>query len=141
MKKSPIIRWGIKVCVLFKIAVFFFTVLAAICLLSLIHIFHYISPEQTRGGYCDERSDIYSFGITMYEMVTGRVPFEGDNTVAVALAHLETPITPPSQLNPVVSSGLEQIILKCTQKKPDRRYSSIGDVLSLIHIWTFCYLQ
>lgn len=91
---------------------------------------HYISPEQARGGYCDERSDIYSFGITMYEMVTGRVPFEGDNTVAVALAHLETPITPPSQLNPVVSSGLDQIILKCTQKKPDRRYSSIGDVIT-----------
>lgn len=91
---------------------------------------HYISPEQARGGYCDERSDIYSFGITLYEMVTGRVPFEGDNTVAVALAHLETPITPPSQLNPVVSSGLEQIILKCTQKKPDRRYSSIGDVIT-----------
>lgn len=91
---------------------------------------HYISPEQARGGHCDERSDIYSFGITMYEMVTGRVPFEGDNTVAVALAHLETPITPPSQLNPVVSSGLEQIILKCTQKKPDRRYSSIGDVIT-----------
>lgn len=91
---------------------------------------HYISPEQARGGYCDERSDIYSFGITMYEMVTGRVPFEGDNTVAVALAHLETPITPPSQLNPAVSSGLEQIILKCTQKKPDRRYSSIGDVIT-----------
>lgn len=91
---------------------------------------HYISPEQARGGCCDERSDIYSFGITMYEMVTGRVPFEGDNTVAVALAHLETPITPPSQLNPVVSSGLEQIILKCTQKKPDRRYSSIGDVIT-----------
>ena len=91
---------------------------------------HYISPEQARGGYCDERSDIYSFGITMYEMVTGRVPFEGDNTVAVALAHLETPITPPSQLNPVVSSGLELIILKCTQKKPDRRYSSIGDVIT-----------
>ncbi len=91
---------------------------------------HYISPEQARGGYCDERSDIYSFGITMYEMVTGRVPFEGDNTVAVALAHLETPITPPSELNPVVSSGLEQIILKCTQKKPNRRYSSIGDVIT-----------
>ncbi len=91
---------------------------------------HYISPEQARGGYCDERSDIYSFGITMYEMVTGRVPFEGDNTVAVALAHLETQITPPSELNSVVSSGLEQIILKCTKKKPDRRYSSIVDVIT-----------
>ena len=91
---------------------------------------HYISPEQARGGYCDERSDIYSFGITLYEMVTGRVPFEGDNTVAVALAHLEEAVTPPSQLNPMVSRGLEEIILKCTQKKPDRRYPSIGDVIT-----------
>ena len=80
---------------------------------------HYISPEQAKGGYCDERSDIYSFGITLYEMVTGRVPFEGDNTVAVALAHLEEAVTPPSRLNPMVSRGLEEIILKCTQKKPD----------------------
>lgn len=91
---------------------------------------HYISPEQARGGYCDERSDIYSFGITLYEMVTGRVPFEGDNTVAVALAHLEEAVTPPSRLNPMVSRGLEEIILKCTQKKPDRRYPSIGDVIT-----------
>lgn len=91
---------------------------------------HYISPEQARGVYCDERSDIYSFGITLYEMVTGRVPFEGDNTVAVALAHLEEAVTPPSRLNPMVSRGLEEIILKCTQKKPDRRYPSIGDVIT-----------
>ena len=78
---------------------------------------HYISPEQARGGYCDERSDIYSFGITLYEMVTGRVPFEGDNTVAVALAHLEDPVVPPGDYNPQVYSGLEDIILKCTKKK------------------------
>lgn len=77
---------------------------------------HYISPEQARGGYCDERSDIYSFGITLYEMVTGRVPFEGDNTVAVALAHLEEAVTPPSQLNPMVSRGLEEIILNVPRK-------------------------
>ena len=63
-------------------------------------------------------------------MVTGRVPFEGDNTVAVALAHLEEAVTPPSQLNPMVSRGLEEIILKCTQKKPDRRYPSSGDVIT-----------
>ena len=90
---------------------------------------HYISPEQARGGYCDERSDIYSFGITMYEMVTGRVPFEGDNTVTVALAHLEEPVTPPSQYVPDMSRAMEQIILKCTQKRPDRRYACVTDVI------------
>lgn len=90
---------------------------------------HYISPEQARGGYCDERSDIYSFGITLYEMVTGRVPFEGDNTVAVALAHLEDPVVPPGEYNSKIYPGLEDIILKCTKKKPDRRYGSIEDVI------------
>ena len=90
---------------------------------------HYISPEQARGGYCDERSDIYSFGITLYEMVTGRVPFEGDNTVAVALAHLEDPVVPPGDYNPQVYPGLEDIILKCTKKKPDRRYGSMKEVI------------
>lgn len=90
---------------------------------------HYISPEQARGGYCDERSDIYSFGITLYEMVTGRVPFEGDNTVAVALAHLEDPVVPPGDYNPQVYPGLEDIILKCTKKKSDRRYGSMEEVI------------
>lgn len=90
---------------------------------------HYISPEQARGGYCDERSDIYSFGITLYEMVTGRVPFEGDNTVAVALAHLEDLVVPPGDYNPQVYPGLEDIILKCTKKKPDRRYGSMEEVI------------
>ena len=90
---------------------------------------HYISPEQARGGYCDERSDIYSFGITLYEMVTGRVPFAGDKTVAVALAHLEDPVVPPGDYNPQVYPGLEDIILKCTKKKPDRRYGSMEEVI------------
>ncbi len=91
---------------------------------------HYISPEQARGGYSDERSDIYSLGITMFEMVTGKVPFEGDSTVTVALAHLEEPITFPSTYNPDVSPSLERIILKCTEKRPENRYASAADVVA-----------
>ncbi len=91
---------------------------------------HYISPEQARGGYCDTRSDIYSLGITMYEMMTGKVPFEGDNTVTVALAHLEEPITLPSVINKDIPISLEKIILKCTEKKAEYRYSTIGEVIS-----------
>lgn len=91
---------------------------------------HYVSPEQARGGFVDARTDIYSLGITMFEMLTGRVPFEGDNTVTVALAHLEEPIVHPSMLNPEITPGIEKIILKCTEKKPEHRYSSIGEVIS-----------
>lgn len=97
---------------------------------SAVGSVHYISPEQARGGYSDARSDIYSFGITMYEMVTGRVPFEGDNTVTVALAHLEEPITRPSVYNPQIPVSLENIILKCTEKKPEHRYRSVEEVIA-----------
>ncbi len=97
---------------------------------SAVGSVHYISPEQARGGYCDTRSDIYSFGVTMYEMVTGKVPFEGDNTVTVALAHLETPMSSPAELNPEVPVSLEKIILKCTEKKPEYRYQSMGEVIA-----------
>lgn len=85
---------------------------------------HYVSPEQARGGYCDAKSDIYSVGITMYEMITGRVPFDGGSTVSVAMKHLQENITPPSQYAPDMSKALEKIILKCTQKSPERRYES-----------------
>lgn len=91
---------------------------------------HYISPEQARGGFSDSRTDIYSLGITMYEMVTGTVPFDGDNTVSIALAHLEQPITPPSRLNPEVPVSLERIIMKCTQKKPEKRYADVYELIS-----------
>lgn len=85
---------------------------------------HYVSPEQARGGYCDAKSDIYSVGITMYEMVTGRVPFDGDSTVSVAMKHLQENMIPPSEYAPDISKALERIIIKCTQKSPERRYAS-----------------
>lgn len=91
---------------------------------------HYISPEQARGGFSDERSDIYSLGVTMYEMVTGRVPFDGDNTVAIALAHLEDAVVPPSVYNPEIPMSLERIILTCMEKKPERRYCSAQEVIT-----------
>ena len=91
---------------------------------------HYISPEQARGGYSDERSDIYSLGITMYEMVTGRVPCEGETNVAVALMHIQSEITPPRQLEPSIPVSFEKIILKCTQKKPERRYASARELIA-----------
>ena len=91
---------------------------------------HYISPEQARGGFSDSRTDIYSLGITMYEMVTGTVPFDGDNTVSIALAHLEQPVTPPSRLNPEIPVSLERIIMKCTQKKPEKRYADVYELIA-----------
>lgn len=90
---------------------------------------HYISPEQARGSSCDERCDIYSMGITLYEMITGRVPFDGESTVAIALAHIKEPITPPSVYDPMIPLSLEKIILKCTQKKVELRYASADELI------------
>ena len=90
---------------------------------------HYSSPEQARNGFVDGRSDIYSLGIVMYEMVTGRVPFDGDSTVSVAMKHLQENITPPSEYAPDLYPALEKIILKCTQKSAERRYQSAGELI------------
>ena len=91
---------------------------------------HYTSPEQARGGYSDERSDIYSMGITLFEMLTGRVPFNGDTTVAIAIKQIQEPMPSPRDFVPEIPVSVEQIVLKCTQKSPDRRYQSVGDLIS-----------
>ena len=90
---------------------------------------HYISPEQAKGAYTDIRSDIYSLGVSLYEMISGRVPFNGDNAVAVALAHVEEVVTPPSIYNSKISPELETIVLKCMQKSPDRRYQNLKELI------------
>lgn len=91
---------------------------------------HYASPEQARNGFIDGRSDIYSLGIVMYEMVTGRVPFDGETTVAVALQHLQEEMTAPSTYAPELPISYERIVLKTTQKSPDRRYQTIAELLA-----------
>lgn len=96
---------------------------------SVMGSVHYTSPEQARGSVVDEKSDIYSAGITMYEMVTGHVPFDGDSTVSVAIKHLQEEIVSPSVEVPDIPYSLEQIIMKCTQKNPDRRYPNCQELI------------
>lgn len=85
---------------------------------------HYTSPEQARGGYSDAKSDIYSLGVTLFEMLTGRVPFNGDTTVAIAIMHIQEPLPSPREFVPDLPISVEKIVLKCCQKSPDRRYQS-----------------
>lgn len=91
---------------------------------------HYASPEQARNGFVDAKSDIYSLGIVMYEMVTGRVPFDGDTTVSIAIQHLQEEMKAPGIYAKDLPVSLEKIILKCTQKSPDRRYRNTSELLA-----------
>ena len=90
---------------------------------------HYTSPEQARGGYSDEKSDVYSLGITLFEMLTGRVPFDGETTVAIAIKHIREPIPSPREYISEIPVSVEQIVLKCCQKAVDRRYQSMGALI------------
>lgn len=90
---------------------------------------HYLSPEQARGGYSDEKSDIYSLGVTMYEMLCGKVPFAGDNTVSVALSHIQYEPVPVKEVNPAVPYSVDMIVQKCMQKRPENRYLSASELI------------
>ncbi|MCR4989283.1 MAG: Stk1 family PASTA domain-containing Ser/Thr kinase [Lachnospiraceae bacterium] len=91
---------------------------------------HYTSPEQARGGYSDEKSDIYSLGITFFEMLTGRVPFNGETTVAIAIKHIQEEMPSPREFVSEIPVSVEQIVLKCCQKSPDRRYQSMEELIA-----------
>ena len=91
---------------------------------------HYTSPEQARGGYSDAKSDIYSLGVTIFEMLTGRVPFNGDTTVAIAIKHIQEPLPSPKEFAPDIPISVEKIVLKCCQKSPDRRYQNADELIT-----------
>ena len=91
---------------------------------------HYTSPEQARGGYSDEKSDIYSWGITMFEMLTGRVPFNGETTVAIAIKHIQEELPSPRSLVEEIPASVESIVMKCCQKSPDRRYQNMSELIA-----------
>ncbi|RKD34367.1 Stk1 family PASTA domain-containing Ser/Thr kinase [Thermohalobacter berrensis] len=96
---------------------------------NVIGSVHYFSPEQARGGYTDEKSDIYSLGIVMYEMITGRVPYQGESPISIALKHIQEDIIPPREIDKSIPKSIEKIILKCVEKNQSLRYESAGEVL------------
>lgn len=97
---------------------------------DIIGSVHYFSPEQAKGEKTDERSDIYSLGILFYEMVTGELPFDGDNPISIALKQVHENISIPSRINPEVPKSIDELILTMTDKDPKRRYKSLKEVIS-----------
>lgn len=93
---------------------------------------HYFSPEQAKGANVDEKSDIYSLGIVLYEMLTGKVPFDGDNPVTIALMQINEPVTPPSVFNHNVPPGLERIVMKAVEKQPKNRFDSADEMIDAL---------
>ncbi len=91
---------------------------------------HYISPEQARGGFSDEKSDIYSLGVSMYEMLSGTLPFTGESAVAIALAHIQEDATPLDAIDATIPHGLSNIVAKCMQKKTELRYLTVMDLIA-----------
>lgn len=91
---------------------------------------HYISPEQARGGFSDEKSDIYSLGVTMYEMLSGTLPFTGESAVSIALAHIQEDATPLAAIDATIPRGISNIVAKCMQKKTELRYPSAADLIA-----------
>lgn len=93
---------------------------------------HYVSPEQAKGGFLDERSDLYSLGIMMYEMLTGELPYDGDSPVAVALMHVQNTVESPKLVNKKIPDGVAQVVLNLTRKKPEERYQSARALLEAL---------
>lgn len=90
---------------------------------------HYIAPEQARGGYINDKADIYSVGVMLYEMLTGQLPFVADNAVSVAIMQMQAEPTPPSRINPAIPKGLEEITMHAMEKNPAQRFPSAADML------------
>jgi len=97
---------------------------------STIGSVHYFSPEQARGGYTDEKSDLYSIGITLYEMVTGRLPFDGETPVAIALKHIQVEPQAPIEINTNLPKGVNDIIIKAIKKEQNKRYQNAAEMLN-----------